>query len=212
MLIIYCMVGVVVLGIVISIIRTVDWYNVFYKRYGNDPNKAKVYVDFGDNELFYDGWFVFNDEKFYYYAYDIGHRHYTAIVPAGWKEVFIRGRRKISVDFGIEMAKPLITDDRIPALMGAELLNKSMQKYLAVAMVNSLESRKGIKIGIFVLIIVVVIGGFLIYRNMNKSEPVTPPAVTQNQTQPQTQKTIEQQLKEPGLTDQQIRELMNGGK
>jgi len=210
MIIIYCLLGVVVLGIIVSIMRSIDWYSFFYKRFGNDPNKAKVYVDFGDNELFYDGWYVFNDDKFYYYAYDIGARHFTAVVPAGWKEIYVRGRRKLCVDFGQEFAKPLTGDDKIPALMGADLLNKSMKKYLAVAMVNSLESRKGFKIGIFVLIVVVAIGGFLIYRNMKKPAPVTPPPVTQNQTQ--TQPTIEQQLKEQGLTDQQIKELMNGGK
>jgi hypothetical protein len=203
----WILVGFGGLLILVGILRQVDWFNFFNKFYGNDPEKGKIYVDFGENELFYDGYYLYSDDVFMYYNYDIGKHNFTVRVPIRWHYVFVRGRRKICVDFGHENAKPLYTGDAYMSTMGAELLNKSIDKRLAVAMVNSLESRKGFKIGMILIIAVIVIGGILWWRSQSKPEtPVTPVPTEQQQTQqpPGTKLTLDQ------LTDQELKDLMKG--
>ena len=193
--------------IIFGILRQIDWFNFFNKRYGNDTEKGKVYVDFGENELFYDAVYLYSDNKYLYYDYDIGKHNFTVRVPMDWKFIFVRGRRKICVDFGHENAKPLDAGDAYPDTIGAELLNKSIDKRLAVAMVNSLESRKGFKLGMLLIIAVIVVAGILWWKNSSKPEvPVVPPAVTQ----PVQQDPGDQQLTPDQMTDQELKDLLEG--
>ncbi len=198
----YIGVAVGVLLIIIGILRQVDWFNVFNKFYGNDPRKGKIYVDFGENELFYDGIYLYSDDKWLYYDYEIGKNDFTVAVPVGWEFVFVRGRRKILVDFGSEHAKPLSGKDKIPSAMGAALLNASIKKKLAVDMVNSIESHKGLKMGMVLLVVALLAVAMVWWWQSSKEKPVmtNEPVTTQNVT---SQNTPEEQL----IIDQ-----MKGGK
>ena len=209
MIIIYSCIGVVLLGVIIAILRSVDWYSVFASRYGNDPTKAKVYVDYGENEVFYDGWYVGNDDQWFYYDYFINKTRHTAIVPIGWSMIFVRGRRKICVDFGDEWAKPLLAGDAYPATMGSETLNKAIDKRLALEMIKSIKSRKGVSIGMWLVILAVVAVGLFFWKPW-QSKTVQPVPVTQNQTQ--VQPTPSPIINYDKLTDQQLEDLLNEGK
>lgn len=185
---IYIFVGVGFFLILVGILRQIDWFSVFNKFYGNDPKKGKIYVDYGENEIFYDGDYIFSDDTWLYYEYKVGHFWFTVAVPIDWKFLFIRGRRKILVDFGSEFAKPLDADDKIPPTMGALLLTASIQKKLAVDMVNSIESHKGWKIGMLLIAVAIIAVG-VIYWKTHSEKPVTPPennqpAISQNITAP----------------------------
>lgn len=179
----YIAVGIGVLLVLVGILRQIDWFSVFNKFYGNDPRKGKIYVDFGENELFYEGKYLYSDDKWLYYDYEVGKQDFTVAVPMGWKFVFVRGRRKILVDFGNEFAKPLCHSDRIPSIMGAPLLNVSIQKKLAVDMVNSIESRKGLKLGMILIAIAIILCAIIWWRTQSNQTPViNQPNITQNIT------------------------------
>ena len=207
MIIIYSLIGVVLLGVIVSILRSVDWYSVFAGRYGNNPLKAKVYVKTANGELFYDGWYVGNDDKFFYYDYLIDKYRHTAIVPILWDTLYVRGRRKICVDFGNEFAKPLVAGDVYQAMMGSETFSKAIDKRLALEMVKSVKSRKGISIGLWLVVIAVIGVGLFIWKPwQSKTVPEYP--VTQNQTQIQTTPTPT--IDYDNLTDQQLKDLLEG--
>jgi hypothetical protein len=180
--VIYVVFGIAILLILVAILRSLDWFGIFTHFYGNNTSKAKIYVDFGENELYFDGDYIYSDEKLVYYQYFIDKKQHVVAVPMDWDFIFIRGRRKILVDFGKEFAKPLTQNDRIPAEMGSIALNASIKKKLAVDMVNSLESHKGVKMSLITIIIVavIVVAGYLYYQNQKKAE--TPPPGTTTTT------------------------------
>lgn len=205
MIIIYSCIGVVLLGVIISILRSVDWYSVFASRYGNNPLKAKVYVDYGQNEVFYDGWYIGSDDKWFFYEYVIEKRLHTVLVPVTWLPnfTFVRGRVKICVDFGNEYAKPLVAGDMYPSSMGSETLNTMIDKRLALEMAKSIKSRKGMNIGLFIIVAVVVVGGFLFWRSQSSKPAEIPPSINPPITTTIPAGDIDD-------IDKQLKELMEG--
>src|SRR4030042_5037590 len=100
---VYAMIGICigfVIVLIAAILTNIDWYKLFYRKWGNDPMKAKVYVDYGENEMFYDGYYLYVDNYAIYYEYYIDKARYVVRVPIAWEWVFVSGRRKVLVDCG----------------------------------------------------------------------------------------------------------------
>jgi hypothetical protein len=190
-LVVYIIFGIAILLMVIGVLRMLDWYAIFNRFYGNNPHKGKIYVDFGENEQYCDGELVGSDDRFLFYNYQMGNREFTVAVPYQYQYIFVRGRRKICVDYGNEFAKPITyADARVSIALqpqnGASVLNASIKKKLAVDMVNSVESRKGIKLSLIIILLAVAIGGFIIYRTMIQKPETNQPVENNNPAPTQT--------------------------
>jgi hypothetical protein len=48
----WIIIGVCGLGVILGIIRQIDWYNVFSKRWANNPMRGRVYIHFGRDVVF----------------------------------------------------------------------------------------------------------------------------------------------------------------
>lgn len=187
----YIIAIVAVLAIVFAIFKQIDWYAFFNKIYGDNPHKARVFVQYGEHEFGCDGEYQFQDDQWIYFEYEYDKHKFTVAVPVSYDYRYIRGRRRINVQYGNEYALPITRKDNIVAgaLMiraqkGAQLLNTSINKKLVVDLVNSIESRNKFGLSAIILIVVVLVAGYLIYTQFFK-HPATPPVsnnVTANQT------------------------------
>lgn len=179
MIVMYIIFGVGILTMLIGILRMLDWYAIFSHFYGNNPEKAKVYVDFGENEEFYEGEFLTLDEDYYYFRYKVNKSYHSVMRPVNYKDVFVRGRLKVLVDYGSEFAKPLCVDD-VSVLNGLKIsslqLDALLKPKLAIDMLNAISSRKGIGLGFImtVLLVAVIALGVIYYMHTHQSKPMIP--------------------------------------
>lgn len=175
-----------------ALLRWIDWYKVFKHFYGNNPLKAKIYLKIGETEEVIEGKYSYVDDKYIFYSYDFGKRGHTVAVSLNYPYIYVFGKRKILVDFGKGVAKPL--SGIVKTTIGSETLNDSVNGALATKVVNSIQSR-GFKVQFqhILLIIAVLIGAFLFYRHYQEQESSKVPAG-------------------PGYSQEQIEEMMGGEK
>jgi len=193
------------IGIIFGIIRQIDWYQIFSKKWGNSPLRAKIYIHFGRDVVFEDGEYVYVDEKYIFYTYDYHKEKYAVAVKQDQFDEFsnIRGRVMIHVKFGEgvtalktdltnKAGKEIIASVGSPELparqpgvatIGAVELNSSVKSKVTSELVNSIGNRGGIKFMAIVMIIAVVAGAIIFYKvyqnnQAEKQQQNLPPVTT----------------------------------
>lgn len=214
-------IGVCGLGIILGIIRQIDWYGIFSKRWGNNPMHGRVYIHFGRDVVFEDAEYSYVDDVYVFYTYKHHKERYAVAVKQAQIDDFgyIRGRLMIHVKFGegVTVLKTELTNNQTGpeidavvgspeypkrqsgvAMIGAVELNASLKSKTAVDLVNSVGNRGGMKLMQIVLIVAVVAGAVLFFKfyqdnQKQKAALQQPPATTQT-TKPND--PIEQLIKE----------------
>ncbi len=202
--------GIAIFGIILGIIRQIDWYGIFAKRWGNNPMRARVYIHFGRDVVFEDGEYSYVDHKYVFYTYRYRKENYAVAIPQADLDQYsyIRGRLMIHVNFG-EGVTVLQTD--IPgnsgkdltavvgspeyperkkgvAAIGAVELNASLKSKTGVELVNSIGSRNTFKLTTILLIVAIVAGAVIFFKFYQDN---------QKQKQLQQQQQQQQQQEKP---------------
>jgi len=207
----WVVIGICVLGIILGIIRQIDWYKIFYTKWGNDPMRGRVYIHFGRDIVFEDANCAYVDDAYIFYTYMFHKERYAVAIKQEQMDEYsyIRGRIMIHLKFGegVTVFKPELTNPKtgleiaavigspeIPerqhgmAAIGAVELNASLKSKTAVELVNSIGNRGGIKIMSILLIVAVVAGAFIFYKvyqsNQAEKQQQNLPPVTTTTTDP----------------------------
>ena len=207
---IFVIVGVIL--IIVGFLRSIDWYSFFSRWYGNNPTKCKVYIHFGRNVEYIDGEYSYVDDKYIFYVYRYKKQDMAVAIRQADMDNFgyIRGRVMIHTKFGegVTVLKDIDTGNLITmgetelparapgvATIGAVELDASIQSKTAVALVNTVSSRGGMKIMTIILVCVVIVAAFMWYKsNQDKKAAEQKPVPAQQQTNPNA--GVEDLLKE----------------
>jgi hypothetical protein len=203
-------------GIALGIIRQIDWYEVFSKRWGNSPMRGRVYIHFGRDVVFEDAEYSYVDDTYVFFTYQFRKEHYAIAIKQDQLDDYgyIRGRIMIHAKFGegVTVLKTGLTNKRgneitavigspeYPerqsgvAAIGAVELNAALKSKTAVDLVNSVGNRGGIKI-MTIIIAVAVVAAAVIFIKIYQDNQAQKAA----QTQPVPTISIEDKLKEEGL-------------
>lgn len=173
------------IGIIFGILRQVDWYQVFSKRWGNNPMRGRVYIHFGRDVVFEDAEYSYVDDVYVFFTYKYRKESFAIAIKQEQLDDFgyIRGRIMIHAKFGegvtVLKSVNVKTGQEISATVGsseyperatgksgigAVELNAALQSKAAVELVNSVGNRGGLKIMTLVLIIAVVAGAVLFFK------------------------------------------------
>jgi hypothetical protein len=216
----WVIVALCVAGILFGILRQIDWYEVFSKRWGNSPMRGRVYIHFGRDVVFEDAEYCYVDDVYVFFTYQYRKVHYAIAIKQEQLDQFgyIRGRIMIHAKFGegVTVLDTELTNKKGNAIVavvgtpedierkegiatiGAVELNASLKSKTAVDLVNSIGNRGGIKIMTIVLIIAVVIGGFLFFKMYQDNKAKDQQQQQQQQIDKNPNSGIENQLQNEG--------------
>jgi hypothetical protein len=182
----WVIIGVCALGIILGIIRQIDWYEVFSKKWGNNPMRGRVYIHFGRDVVFEDADYSYVDDAYIFYTYIFRKEKYAVAIKQEQMDeyYYIRGRIMIHLKFGegVTVLKTELTNkadqeieaaigspeipERQPdiARIGAVELNASLKSKTAVELVNTIGNRSGMKFMTILIILAVVAGAVIFYK------------------------------------------------
>lgn len=181
----YALIAVIIgaLLIVAGILTQIDWYKVFNRFYGDDPRKARIYVEFGEKVDPVEGWLYGTTEKMSIYQFVWSKTRHMVQVPHKYPWRFIRGRRMIRYFPGNAWAQPL-AGFNYDLVGGSRELNVTIESQTTIDMVKSVKGHKPISIiAIVVVVLAVAVGAWFLYTNMSKQNEPEPTPVEQT-TQP----------------------------
>lgn len=199
-----------------AIIALIDVRKLVEKWVANNPNKASIYIEAGEQVERVNGKLIYSADIGSMYEYKLHGKSLIVAVPADYPFKFIRGRRKIEVRAGQALSAYQLKDIQRKAKSRAEVekgiftqaiaepvdlvetgnkqgaydLNALIKGQVAVELVKSLFGKK-VSTWLIVLIIAGVAAiGFFFYNNFLKPEvpPEQPPMEQQY-------KTIEEAIK-----------------
>lgn len=163
-----------ILLIVIGLLTMVDWYKVFNRKWGDNPAKARVYVEYGEKIEPCEGklYGVLEDCAIYQFTWN--KTEHMVQVPHTYPWKFIRGYRKIRYFPGNAWAQPL-EGESCNYKGGSRELNVTIEGQTTIDMVKSVKGRKAVGIiGIIVIVAVVIVGGWFVYNNFIADNEPTP--------------------------------------
>ena len=166
--------------LVLLIITWVPWRTIFERIWGNNPNRAKVYVESGEQIQLCKGKRVEDSTKGFRYRYKCYGEMQTVIVPKKYPYRYILGCRQIRVIHGNSTAAPLggMVDSDV-AVSGATL-DAIFRAHIGSDLAKTIFGRT-----VNFMMILLIIGGVLVvvyfvFKQMNPvTPPVQPPAIEQ---------------------------------
>jgi len=159
----------VLIGILCALIAFtwIPWRDIFEKLYGNNPLKAKVYVESGEQIVVCNGEYTGDtpDGMLYYYKYK-GLKG-TVFVPWDYPYRYIYGRRQIRVIWGHADASPLggMTETRLPQVTTV-MLNNILSARIGAELVKGIFGKAVNWMMIIIIIGALIFGGIFFYNNI----------------------------------------------
>ena len=191
MVILYIVIFLLGVGLVLS---AVNWRGVFNKVYGNNPLRAKVYIEIGESIEFVNGSYYGAAFNYAIYSYKFHGREYSVIVPDNYPYRYVVGRRKIRVIFGQSTAAPLGGVNASDIKMSGDTLNLVLRSRIGSELVRSVFGKAINYMVVLVGVAVIGIAGYYVYTNVIK-----PSMPSENVTQVQKTQSIEDVLKQQGV-------------
>jgi hypothetical protein len=164
--------GCAFIFMIFGLIMLIPWRNIIEKHFGNNPQKARVFILFGEQEFPTNGQWVHSDDEGYFYTYKWMKMDYQVFVPAVYPWRFLHGRRRINVVAGQDTASSL-GDEKFSGSGNA--LDAMIRSKIAVQLVQSVSGNKTIPWVIIAIAAVALIGGYFVVHNfMGKKTAVLP--------------------------------------
>lgn len=146
----------------------VPWRNIFEKIYGNNPYKAKVYVEAGEQITICKGKYYGDYSKGILYRFKYMGAWNTVIVPAKYPYRYLLGCRQIRVLIGQPVAAPLggmiASDIKVSSSTLDDIFNAQIGKELA-------KSIFGKAMNIMTILIIVAVAIFACYFLYKQTQP-----------------------------------------
>lgn len=166
--------------IVVAVILQLPWRKWLEKKFGDNPLKARVYVTVGNKEFPANGELKKIGLKWLEYHYKWENKMRIVIVPKEYPVIYVAGsgRRKIRVMAGELTAVPC--DGTNSVVFGQVEYETLVKSGIAVEVVNSLTGKKAVSWVILIVIVVIAVGGYMLFKNMNKSPEIPLPTANQS--------------------------------
>jgi len=189
---------IVIIAVMFLIITItwIPWRDLFEKLYGNNPLRAKVYVEAGEQITFCNGSYMGSTETGVLYEYKYKTVKYTVYVPCEYPYKYILGRRQIRVILGHADASPLAGESETQINISGDLLDLILRARVGAEIVSAIFGKAINYMMIAIFVGILIFGGYFIYKNvLNKDTGQTPPTQSQNIPPPSD---IEDMLKDEG--------------
>lgn len=170
-----------VLFVVVVIAGWIDWRGLIEKHFGNDPSKARIYIESGEQVEAVNGKLLYIDSKGLIYGYKWRKQRLSVCVPNDYKYYFLKGMRMIRVVAGYEAAAPWQEGEPL-SKEGVFSVSALVYSHLLADLVKSVTVKK--QVGLMWILIIggIAVAGYFIYQFMTGGmaggtvEPVVPPA------------------------------------
>lgn len=156
----------VVLLVASIIIARIDWQRFFERRYGNNPDRARIYIESDENVMSVPGELIYSGAEGMVYGYKWLDVHCVVCVPENYPFKFLHGRRMIRVRAG--ETTPRGWDETTLSPEGVFSVSALVRSHLVRELVLSMTGG-GVSLGWlkWVLVIGVVVAvGYLIFTQM----------------------------------------------
>lgn len=180
------------------IIAWVPWRGIFDKLWGNNPFKARVYVEAGEQTTICKGRLQADSPAGLVYAYKYFKRDLSVLVKYNYPYRYILGWRKIRVIAGQGVAAPLEGMAPETCIVSASTLNAVIEAHIGTELARTIFGKT---LNIMMIIIMVagigLVGYFFMKQFMAPSPgTVQPPAQEQQLTPEQQREFIEKKMLE----------------
>jgi hypothetical protein len=163
--------------VTVGIIKMIPWRDLFEKYFGNNPEKARVFIEIGEEVKPVNGELSHAGINGDMYRYKYRKLIFTVDVPADYPYKFLHGRRLIRVNYGEVVAKRF--DEKTDGQGGAYDVDILLRSQIAVQLVKSVSGSKAIPWLIIGIAAVVLVAGYFVVKNMTGSNKVpVPPTPT----------------------------------
>lgn len=152
----------------VIILMWIPWRSLFFKMWGDKPDRAKIYVEYGEHVEVCKGYLLTESPKGLIYSYKVYGRNYSVLVPRNYPYRFIFGSREIRVLFGDTVALPLVMANGQPAKLpdvSPRLLDSVLKSHIGRDLVNTVFGKAVSLFMIFVILAILTVGGYYVYRN-----------------------------------------------
>lgn len=169
----------VMLGIMVLI--NIPWRFMFERLWGNNPDKASVEVEYGDQVIPCKGKKIANETTpaVTTYQYKCRGEMRTVMVEAKYPYRYIMGRRQVRVIGENSEAAPL-GDYKSPGTsVSGQMLNIVLQANIGSSLVKSIFGKAISIMTILIILGILAFGGYYVYRNVLQPNQENAPAAQQ---------------------------------
>lgn len=164
-MIIYVTIGLLVVSLLIGFI---PWRKIGESIFANDPTKAYLYIEFGDEGMdCVEAKYFYSNEKGLKYSYKWRGNDLVVAVPVHYCFRWLHGRRCLRLAHpGDAWASPLgVLSVPKDIQKSAFDLNALVRGHVAVELVRSVYGSSKVSIVVIVIIAIALLAGYFIYQN-----------------------------------------------
>lgn len=172
--------------LLLLIITWTPWRSIFEKIWGNNPKRAKVYVEAGEQVILCRGKMGADSSKGFRYRYKCFGEWQTVLVSRKYPYRYILGCRQIRVIYGQSTAAPLGGMVDSECVVSGETLDAIFRAHIGADLAKSIFG-KALNIMLILMVVggVLVVGYFFMQQMSSTSTSVQPPAIEQPKIIPQ---------------------------
>lgn len=168
----------------VLIISIIPYRRLFERFFGNNPYKAKIYVEAGEQVKVCKGKYFADSPDGTVYNYKYFGVSQSVIVPLGYPFRYLEGKRQIRVLAGQTVANKYADGDKPALKVGSSQLNNIFKAHMAEDLAKSIFGKAINMMTILIIIGGVIFGIFFIVKQMQPGgalapQTTQPPAVTQ---------------------------------
>lgn len=144
----------------------INWREVFEKIWGNNPTKAKVYVEAGEQITICKGVQFGDSSRGVVYRYQYFKIWQSVIVPLDYPYRYVLGRRQIRVLVGQPEAAPLgdFVTSSLPVSSGT--LDAIFRANIGLQLAKTIFGKSANYMKMIIVVAIVIVAGYFLYQNM----------------------------------------------
>jgi len=170
---------IIIVLVLIMTVTWIPWRNVFISIWGNNPLKAKIYIESGEQIDICNGKYAGDTKDGLLYEYKYKKLSAVVFVPFRYPYRYIFGRRKVRVIWGQAHAAPLGGMTQSSVGMTGVTLDNILRARIGAELVKSVFGKAINYMLIMIIIGAFIIGGIFMYNKYIKSPEVSEPAPAQ---------------------------------
>lgn len=143
------------------------WRSIFEKLWGNNPKRAKVYVEYGEQIALCKGKFLSDCKKGQRYRYKCYGEWCVVIVPSKYPYKYIFGGRQIRVIAGQGTAAPLGGMPDSSVAVSSATLDAIFRADIGTQLAKTIFGKAVNLMMVLIIVVGVVVLGYFIYKQMS---------------------------------------------
>lgn len=164
------------------VITWMPWRNIFEKLWGNNPLRAKIYVEAGEQITICKGRYYTDTPKGIIYQYKYMKMKQAVIVKFDYPYRYILGCRQIRVQAGQGTASPLGDMSVKQCVVTASTLNAVLEAHIGKELVTTIFGK-----AVSIMMIIIIAGGimligYFLFKQFIAPGDISPPVQEQQYT------------------------------